>query len=513
MQIHTQIKRIASNYIRMAITFVFGIWLLRLLLQFGDGVYAAVALTGSSIGIAEILKEMIRGATIPALGISYHGSRRSEFKQVYSSTILLSVAAALFSAMVLGLFVVFIGYFNIADNLEDATIFYILTRMVFIFVAISVSPILNMLPITDKMVSYNIWLIIERSGEVISALVVTYLLVTNSDAEELLKFSFLSASFMTLAVCLAAAYTIHLNSDFRPTLKFASLDKLKSIAKTIGWNGAAVVSVNLYLRFDLLLINIFYGIQATVVFGLASQLAAYTRILTMGLVTGLDAVVTQNTAREKNEFNKATIQLSKNILSLQTLILGFVVLVIFYHSREVVNFLFADRINDTSSIPEIILCFQLLMVGMFARSLSEGWMSILAGSGKIKEYAIPVFFGSLLNPVIVVVIASLASESAGLPLIAVTFLGLNIIFHMIVLPKIMAREFSTTLGHLLSPLVIPVCLTIACAISVFVLNRYYNLSGSYRFLATMITASLFIAPFFIFSFKNLLGADTHVENS
>ena len=508
MQIHTQIKRIASNYIRMVITFLCGIWLLRLLLQFGDGVYAAVALTGSSIGIAEILKEMIRGATIPILGTSYHKLDKSEFKHVFSSTALLSIVAAIFSALILSLFILFIGHFNIAENLEKATIFYISTRIIYVFIAISASPILNMLPITDRMISYNIWLTIERSGEVISALAVTYLIATNSDADELIQFSILSASFMTVIVRLATAYTTRLNNQFFPKFKHASLERIKSISKTIGWNGAAVVSVNLYLRFDLLLINLFYGVQATVIFGLASQLAAYTRILTMGLITGLDAVVTQNSSLNKNEFNVNTIELSKNILRLQTLVLGFAVLVIVFHSTQIIELLFSSQVKNSTVIPSIVLSFQILMIGMLARSLSEGWMSILAGSGKIKEYAIPVFYGSLLNPVIVIIIVSLISETAGLTLIAITFLTLNVVFHMGVVPVIMAREFKTTMSNILSPLVIPVTLTITGVILILVINRYFDFSsGLSQFATTLIIASLCIAPYTLYSFIRLLRAN------
>lgn len=504
MRSNTQLKRIVSNYIRMAVTFLFGIWLLRLLLQFGDGVYAAVALTGSSIGIAEILKEMVRGATIPALGISYHQTDNTEFKHVYASTLVLSVVAALFAVLTLGLFLVFIDEFNIPVHLREATVFYISCRMAYTFFAICASPILNMLPITDRMISYNVWLIIERSGEILSALIVTYLLVVVSDADALTKFSGYSALFMVATVFASVVYVVCVDKAFWPTIKFATLGKIRKIAKNIGWNGAAVVSVNLYLRFDLLLINIFYGIQATIVFGLASQLAAYTRIMTMGLVSGLDAVVTQKKSSRKDVFNNAAVELSRNIVRLQSLILGFIFLILVSYSYELTELLLGDRISNPEIIPEIVLCFLILMIGMFARSLSEGWMSILAGSGKIKEYAVPVFLGSVLNPVIVIAISQFMGEKSGLLAIAVTFSVLNIIFHMGVVPVIVAREFDSTLVRVFQPLGIPLLLTVVGAVSIELVRQSEIASGTISLLLTLVVSLLFIVPYGVYSLLRLI---------
>ncbi len=166
--------RITSNYLRMALSLVLGVMLIRVLLQFGEGVFAAVALTASSIGVAAMLKETMRGATIPELGISFHSNDGEKFETTYASSLVLSAIAGLFGVFVLGLFLLFLDYFAIEDELRGATAYFIASRMVVTFTSIFLSPVVNMMPVTGRMVSYNFWLAMERVAEVSSAFFVLY---------------------------------------------------------------------------------------------------------------------------------------------------------------------------------------------------------------------------------------------------------------------------------------------------------------------------------------------------
>jgi len=453
----------------MAITFIVGIWLLQIFLGFGEAVYAVIVLTGSSIGIAEILKETIRGATIPELGKSYHSKNDRYFKEIYSSTLLLSLISACFSTLILSLFVVFLDYFSIPENLVSATKYYIATRMICVFLSIALAPVLNIMPISGRMMSYNVWLTLDRASDLASALIVGYLLFSASGAEQLILFSTISLVLKIMVLFFATVWTTRSDRRFIPSPQLISLAHLKKVGKLIGWNAAAVISVNLYLRFDIIAVNILYGIKATVIFGLASQLAAYVNLSSMGLVSGLDAVVTQSSNDENKAQKRGVHALSKAIVELQALILGF--------------------------LQMIVICFFMLMTGMIARGMSEGWMGILTGMGNIKSYAIPVLIGAMLNPVLVIIIGHFYKLESGLYGICFVFLILNIFFFMYYVPKVTAGTLAVRTSDLTKPILLPLVLTTIATLIAYFAGKLADAEPA-RFLFTIVIASLTIGIYF-----------------
>lgn len=479
----------------MAITFIVGIWLLQIFLGFGEAVYAVIVLTGSSIGIAEILKETIRGATIPELGKSYHSKNDRYFKEIYSSTLLLSLISACFSTLILSLFVVFLDYFSIPENLVSATKYYIATRMICVFLSIALAPVLNIMPISGRMMSYNVWLTLDRASDLASALIVGYLLFSASGAEQLILFSTISLVLKIMVLFFATVWTTRSDRRFIPSPQLISLAHLKKVGKLIGWNAAAVISVNLYLRFDIIAVNILYGIKATVIFGLASQLAAYVNLSSMGLVSGLDAVVTQSSNDENKAQKRGVHALSKAIVELQALILGFLVVLLILHTEFIISLLFADRLSSNIDIQMIVICFFMLMTGMIARGMSEGWMGILTGMGNIKSYAIPVLIGAMLNPVLVIIIGHFYKLESGLYGICFVFLILNIFFFMYYVPKVTAGTLAVRTSDLTKPILLPLVLTTIATLIAYFAGKLADAEPA-RFLFTIVIASLTIGIYF-----------------
>ena len=479
----------------MAITFIVGISLLQIFLGFGEGVYAVIALTGSSIGIAEILKETVRGATIPELGKSYYSKSDQHFQEIYSSTLLLSLISACFSTLILGLFIVFLNHFNVPEELISATKYYILTRMVCVFLSIVLAPVHNMMPISGRMMSYNVWITLDRVCDLVSALVAGYLLFSEIGAEQLILFSTISLILKIIVMIFATAWSVRSDKKFIPNHRLVSAQHLKKIGQLIGWNAAAVISVNLYLRFDIIAVNIFYGIKATVIFGLASQLAAYVNMCSLGLVSGIDAVVTQSSKQENKKQKYGVFTLSKHIVELQALILGFLFTILALHAEYIIQLLFSDRLSADIDITMIVICFFLMMIGMICRGMSEGWMGILTGMGNIKAYAIPVLIGAFLNPVLVFIIGHNFTLELGLYYICFVFLVLNIFFHMYYIPRVTASTLDVSTLDLIKPLFIPIVLTSLTITLAYFMGKL--VSEEYiRLIITLILVTLTIGIYF-----------------
>jgi len=497
-------QRIGSNYLRMSITFVIGVWLLQLFLGFGEEVYAVIVLTGSSIGIAEILKETIRGATVPELGKSYHSNEDTLFDEIYSSTILLSLVSACFSALVLFLFIFFLHHFNIPENLIKATQLYITTRIVCVFLSIALAPVHNMMPITGRMISYNVWLTMDRAVDLISALTAAYLLIGKSGAEQLIVFSIVSLILKLVVLLLSTAWSTKYDERFIPNYKLVSTKHVAKVGRMIGWNAAAVISVNLYLRFDIIAINLLYGVKATVIFGLASQLAAYVNISSMGFVSGLDAVVTQLSKRGIHKQKRKVFSISKSIVELQALVFGIILVVLSLHTDSIISMLFSEKLDAHTDINTIIVCFFLLMIGMFARGISEGWMGILTGMGNIKAYAIPVLVGASLNPILVCVIGNYYELEEGLIYTSGIFLTLNVFFHMYYIPKVTAVTLEVGTADLVKPVLIPTVLTILAITIAYSIGKFAS-HENIKLLITIVVAIITLGIYFLIRVLNFLS--------
>jgi hypothetical protein len=494
------IRRVASSYFRMGLGFVVGIMLIRYLLGYGEGVFAAFTLTASSIGVAEILKEAIRGASIPELGIAYHSNDDERFKSAFASSLFLSIVAGLFAVIVLGLFILSLDYFEIEPQLKTATAIFIATRMALVFVTIAASPVINLLPITGRMVQYNFWLAMDRVVELLALILASYTAAVGDGAGLLVAFGIYSMVAMIVASVGAATHGLRGTNVLPIRRSHFRGRRMKEVLSSVGWQGAAVTSVTLYLRFDVFAVNILFGVAATVIFSMAGQLAAYTKQITMGLVTGLDAVVSKKSALSDASGRAEIIALNNGTLHLQSLFLFSTGVVLLLHAELVISFLFGDRLTaPDTQVPLIAQCFVMLMVGMIARGLSEGWMSILAGSNRIRDYAQPVLLGACLNPVLVYVTAKLLTPETGPLGISTIFMLLNVAFHLMVVPYVTARFLGISFLELIRPGIGPMLLAIVAGLLACSAGRLIP-SDVHKFILTCILIGIVFLPWVLLKF-------------
>jgi len=461
-----QIVRITSNYARLLAGFVLGLLLVRILLYFGEEVYAAVVVFATSVGVSAILKEMVRGSMVPELGLKLHAEDPSAFPEAYASALMLSLFAAVGAVVILLGFAAALGLLNIAPELYSASLFFLGLRTVHTFVAVALAPTVNLMPISGQMAANNAWITAERVGEVGAAALVAAFIPYAVPSDQLWWFGLASFVGMMCATLGAAVYIIRQDPRFVPSLRHANTALMRKIAKTIGWNGFAVVSVNLYFRFDLLLINVLFGTIGTVVFGIASQLATYIRQLTMGFVIGMDSVIAKRAA--SGEAGKAEIlDLTQRTTELFALVSFSGAAFLLMHADQLIAFVFADRLSQPQrDLPLIVTMFQLLTIGIVARALSEGWMALLTGSGRIQDYGPAVFVGALANPPLVLALHYLLPADVRLFGAGYAFIVLTLIMHGLVVPYVTARYLNVTAAALYAPCLRPVVLVaIAVVIS------------------------------------------------
>ena len=105
---------------------------------------------------------------------------------------------------------------------------------------------------------------------------------------------------------------------------------------------------------------------------------------------------------------------------------------------------------------------RILLLGVAVRSLAEGWQRILYGAGFIRRYLIPVLLSGFCNPVIALVLLWLLPESTRFTAVAWAYTIAFLTVQLTTLPIVAARSLGCTAKDVLSPLVRPLLLAIAC---------------------------------------------------
>lgn len=473
----------------MAINFALGLLLVRVLLTMGEGVYAVILLLGTSVGISGMLKEVIRAAMVAEVGLALHSGDNEEFKKTYATAFFLSLLAAAAAVGILGVFYFFLDRFNIPPELIEAAGIFLIWRAAYTFIAIAAAPTMNLLPITGRMSQMNFWLTLERAVEVAAAYVIALWFADLPAATQLIYFSVSSTIGMILVNLAWIISPILVDRNFIPDMAKFDRTVLKKIRGTVGWNGFVVAAMNLYGPLMIVVINLAFGVGATVMFGLANQLLSYIRQSVMGIVVGLDAVFTKLTKSDPHFINT----LISNVTRLQTSIVLGLCGWCAINIELILRIWVGTRLdNPTEQIPTTALFFKILLLGIGARSITEGWMKYLSGIGHVAAYGPLLLAGAALNPLFIVLAIYFLPENQAIIATLISFSALLTIVHLVLLPRVMARYVFGSVLSMLVPMVLPFIL---CNVAIVVSYLYIELINPDAFKQVIVTAMIFAATF------------------
>lgn len=490
----SQVSRIVSNYGRMLVTFFMGIWLVRVLLEMGQEVYAVVALLGAAMGIAGIMKEMVRGTMVPAIGLALHREEGAAFQETYSAAWILSFVAALVSVAIISSFYLFFDYLEIPDSIRSSAALYLFTRIPSTFAAILLAPATNLMPVTGRMVANNMWQALERVGDVMAAVIVAAYWYADSPADQLARYAMYSVLPLLAVEIGWAAHGVLGDRKYYSGLRKPSAGVMKAIVSNIGWNSFYVISMNLYLRLDTILTNLFFGVSGTLVFSLAGQLLSYMRLLTIGLVQGLDAVVARMVSAEGEQVRAR--RLLANTDRMQALITFSSAAYLAINVVPLLHLWVGDKFHgDEHMLDRTALTAMVMLPGIISRSISEGWMRFLSGSGEVRKYGLKLFAGAILNPFLVILLVHVLPGDIAYLAAAVAFSLLLFVVHMLVLPGVIAKHIGTTKREIVRPFLFPLALTATALLGSIALNAFFSLEGIARLAVDgAVFAALFAVP-------------------
>lgn len=449
--------RIAANYVRLLTSFTLGLLLVRLLLGIGEEAFGLIALLGAGTGIASAIKEVVRASMVPELGAAYH-SNDGRFRETYNTALLIGPLAAAVTLAGFTVLAVAIRWIQVPDELVTTARIFVVAKALQTFFTVSLAPTFNMYMVTERMVAHNVWVIIERLSDVFAATIVVVFLKHAGISTQIVSYGVISASLAILSQVSSCGMLLKEDKQFRPALRAASTVSARSLMHSVGWNGVVVLAMNLYLRVDMFIMNIAFGLFGNFVFGLASQLTNYVRLLTMGIVTGVDAVAARLASSDHKDRMRRLIHQSTR---LQAAIVFPATCLLVLLTEPVIQLWVGARITEPDkTIPVLATMVRILIIGVSARGLSEGWMRVLAGAGEVRLYAPTMLMVAIANPLVACGCVFWWGGKFELFAPAIVFSCLLLVVHLLYIPTVVARHYGMNVSDVLTPLVRPAVATL-----------------------------------------------------
>lgn len=467
-EVRRNLLRIGSNYIRLLLTLAIGLTVVWIIVGVvGTEGYGLIALLGSSVGIASILQWVIQRSMVRELGTALHTNDTDHFRGVFNSALLLCVIAAVIT---LGMFLILylcVGLFNIDEDLQPTARKLVLAMSVQAFFVIFLSPYYNMYLVTERMVAYNSWRVMERLNYLGPSLWVMYTSTGDVGRDVYLYGALTALSFVVMMIA-AAIVMMALDRRVLPKPKLINRAACGSIMAIGGWNTAVVLAVDSQNQVDALIMNI-AGLVFNAIWGLAFQLTSYVRMVSSGMTTGLDAMAARLSTQGHEPALRTLVHHSTRLHGLVTFpaALGLVVL-----AEPILQIWLGSRLSDPATqIPPAVVLTRILIVGLSSYAISDGWMFIFYGAGHIRKYAPLMLVGALCNPIIAMVLFQLLPESISYISPAIAYSLVLLIAHMILMPLRTAPAMGLRLRDLYVPLIRPFVIALAAAPILVVCNH------------------------------------------
>lgn len=456
--------RILTNYARLIAGLAIGLTVTRLLLGVSEIIFGIYTLITVGFGISIMLTELLRMGVVPVLGeetLSGRVVNPVRFREKLLTALLVSGGFALLG----GVIMILLGVWLIPrvgdPDLVGAAWLFLWFRVAMMLVTVTLMPFMNVLLVTGRFAQYNLFLFLERLSELLAIALAIWFVPQQLPADaanHLVLIGALMLVLNTLTFFACMFYVVSLGADHRPQRNLPGWNVTNEILGRIGWSSLQTISMNLYLRFDVILVAIAFGPTGTVAFGVAIRLMGYVRAVTLGLVSGLESVFSNliGLSRRGEAANDDELPLRVALIKMTTALQASFVFqgsVFILLLRDDLVALWLGPVLDPSGtnnmLREISDISLLMVVGMGMRSLTLGWMAAMTGMGLAHRFTPLLLPGAIVNLVLLGGLYLAAPEHLTVMVVAWVFLATQIVTHGLVLPPIAARVLQIHLGELL----------------------------------------------------------------
>ena len=453
--------RIGANYTRIITGIVLSLALVPLLLQVvGREGWALIAFLGSTIGIPAMVQNIAGLSMIRELGVAHHSGNPDHFRSVYNASLAISLVIALVVLIAFGILWLVVPLLEIPADLVGAARWLVLARGAQTVVVLLTAAPFNMYKVSERMIAFNLWLTANRSCFVIAAVWLLILPSTDDPGRAITHYAILSSALVILTLLVATAIVIFIDRRLIPAPSTITRDATKTVLKIGGWNASATTVTMLYLRLGDLSMNLAFGLAGNFIFGIANRLADALRRITNGMTEGVDAVSARLSTTAKAGAIRALMHHSTRLHGLVAFPMAVLVVAL---SEPLLRLWIGKQLDSPEQVmPQVIVLTRILVIGITARAISDGWIRILYGAGYVSRYARLIMAGGLVYPLLVWVLLSVMGDASRYTAICWAYSFLMVTVHGVVLPIIGARALQISPGQFFVPLLRPLIIAVIC---------------------------------------------------
>ncbi len=448
--------RITSSYGRLGLSLVMGLVQTQVLLSWLQAnAYGLVAFIGSSVGLALLIDEVLRSSMIRELAAAHHADRDGS-KGIFAAV--LNCGAAISSVGCVGSGLLFLtmallaGLFKIPPNLQQAAFWLIIAEGLHACTMIITAPIYNMYVVTERFVEDNIFTTVRKASYLVMAWVLQPLI--HDPASGVIWYGFLSVGCNITVLLFATGWMLRTDRRLRPRPLAATRAGIRQFLGTFGWNTAMMVAVNCYDRLGQLITNLAFGTVGNTVFGVGYQLAAYVRMVSLGVNFGADAVAARLASSDAEIRRKAMVQFTSTMTRLHGFSSFPVAAILSCLTAPIMQVWLGKRL-DAAQLPAAVVTAQILLLPVTVRSVTDCWTRILYGAGYIRQYAPLLLTGGIINPVVAVILLYTLPDPYRQYSASISFAVVMTVFHFFLLPSATAKCLGCHYRTMLLPIIRP----------------------------------------------------------
>lgn len=433
--------RILTNYTRLLITLTLGILVVPLAINWlGDKAFGIISLLGANIGLAAIFRQIVQMSLVRELGQAYHKDDES-FRKSYAAICGISLACAGLSIITFGIVYTLIPHFQLPEEFINPARWFVIGQGAYTAMLVLLSPILNMYLVKERFIGYSAWLIGVRSSNLLSLLILGYIIVIDDPALGLTLHGLTWSGLAIFSMLTASWIIIFKDRRLMFTLKGADKEARKQVFETFGWNSGVQIAMNLHEQLPPLLLNLFFGTLANAAWGIGFRFVAYIRMATTGVQFGSDAVSARLSSGENSDESRRQLQ---RLIAIQTKLTAMIALPaaagIFIYARPIFELWVGKHLEDYNAVmPAAVIIARILSLAILARAISDTWLLILYGAGFVHRYAKLVILGGFIAPAASLIILLTVDSPNAMYAPPLMFTIIFATFHLIGLPIITGR--------------------------------------------------------------------------
>ncbi|RMH28824.1 MAG: hypothetical protein D6693_03205 [Planctomycetota bacterium] len=448
-----QISRVAANYARLAMTFAIGVALTRVQFAWlGPDGFGLIALLASAIGLGSMFDDFGRQSLVRELA-QWHATDRERFLDAHRAAYVVSAAMAGLTAATFLIVFLVVPLLRIEPEMAWAARVFIVARGAWQTCMALMRPVCSMYIVRESFAVFNTFTVTLRANELIGAVVLFVVLGTGDAARGVALFGVIPAVLNLAALTALTLLLVRSDRALAPGFRGASRRALRDVAGTFGWNSGVILATSMHDRVSAIIMNIAFGVWGNAVFGLAFRLVAYARMASIGMVFGVDASSARLAETGRADRLRSLLRHATRGQAVVMLPLSLVVIALAPGLLEV---WVGAHVDDPEAVlgPASILA-RILMVGIAARAISDGWLRILYGAGHVRSYAKMILFGGALSPALTIILIVALPDGWAFTAVGWSYAALILAFHCVAAPALGAKRLGVGLGSFYAPLLMP----------------------------------------------------------